>query len=240
MERNVCKFSYQLSKKLLPVSSSLVGTVNSYYSGQNKGEKFQGISYLLPKLKYDYKIIHNGFDSIFWTNKTNTSKLENSFTAVISPSQYYLKGGDLIIQLAELNSEYTFFLIGINKPPFIDDIPDNIIFLGRISHKEMREYFSKSRFHLQLSIFEGFGCSLCEAMLCECIPIGSNVNIIPEIIGNSGFILQHRDIDELNQLVRSAISGQDKEAKGLSARSRIISKYPIERRINSLVEIIEQ
>ena len=30
-------------------------------------------------------------------------------------------------------------------------------------------------------------------MLCQCIPIVSNVNVLPKIVGDSGFILEKRD-----------------------------------------------
>ena len=39
---------------------------------------------------------------------------------------------------------------------------------------------------------------LCEAMLCECIPIGNKVFGIPEVIGDTGFIFEGtKDIDKV-------------------------------------------
>ena len=77
--------------------------------------------------------------------------------------------------------------------------------LGRLNPKQLREYYSKSRFYLQLSNTEGFGVSLCEAMLCECIPIVSSVNMLPEIVGDTGFILETRDSSMLSGLINDSI-----------------------------------
>ena len=68
-----------------------------------------------------------------------------------------------------------------------------MILIPKITQRELINYFSMSRFYLQLSFSEGFGNALCEAMLCECVPIGSNVGAIPFIINDTGFILKKKD-----------------------------------------------
>jgi glycosyltransferase involved in cell wall biosynthesis len=71
---------------------------------------------------------------------------------------------------------------------------------GKIEYHKLVELYNRHEFYLQLSVAEGFPNTLCEAMLCGCIPIGSNVFSIPKIIGDTGFVLKHRNMDELKRL----------------------------------------
>ena len=101
-------------------------------------------------------------------------------------------------------SHCTFYFVGTNRFYSQDNLPENIIFLGRLSPYDLNNYYNKTKFYLQLSNFEGFGVVICEAMLCECIPIVSNVNFLPEIIGNSGFILNKRNKTMLVDLIHKS------------------------------------
>ena len=98
-------------------------------------------------------------------------------------------------------------------------------FSGRLNHIELRKAYREAQFHFQLSLFEGFGLSLCEAMLCECIPIGSSVNMIPQIIGDTGFILNQKKIDLLIDIMKKAIATTNKEDLGKKARQRIVENF---------------
>ena len=89
---------------------------------------------------------------------------------------------------------------GTNRFYSQDNLPENIIFLGRLSPYDLNNYYNKTKFYLQLSNFEGFE-EFVRNMLCECIPIVSNVNFLPEIIGNSGFILNKRNKTMLVDLI---------------------------------------
>jgi len=236
--RSICRISYKYCTTLLPVSESLVKTKNTYYL---KGQAvFQGYQHFFPSVKTDYRVIFNGIDHEYWKTGGETSKEKNSFISVFSPSQYILKGGDLIVAAAAKFPDCTFYMAGLSQPAGIPDVPSNIHFLGHLKPHELREYYSRCRFHFQLSIFEGFGCTLCEAMLCQCVPIGSGVNIIPEIIGNTGFILSERDVALLEKLIANAIASTDLEECGEKARQQIIANYSIENRKNQLFSLIAQ
>ena len=73
-------------------------------------------------------------------------------------------------------------------------------------------------------------------MLCGCIPIGSDVAAIPEIIGDTGFVLKHKDNGDLLQLIEEATTC-DKKKYAQLARTRIVKNYPLESR-NKLIELV--
>lgn len=230
-----CQKSYEWADMLLPVSSSLVKSSNDFY--QQGRQIANGFLYHFPDLKTQYQVIPNGFDVNFWIPDEGIKKDGKTFIAVLSSAQYILKGGDLITELAKKMPDYTFYIAGMQTPNGII-APNNLKFLGKLKPKDLKTYYQKSDFFLQLSIFEGFGCALCEAMLCGCIPIGSSVNHIPEIIGDTGYILTRRDINLLRKLIQPILHRENVLIDTPSPRERIIGFYNLENRKNLLFSVL--
>jgi len=220
----VCNKSYQYAKFLVPVSESLVWHQNDYF----KKNHTQGFQHHFPELKTPYICIPNGFDTSFWQKGANVGKEANSFMAVLSESQFILKGGDLILQVAGSFPDCSFYFAGLHQPAHLSQIPPNVYFLGKLDAFELKNLYSKTRFYFQLSVFEGFGCALCEAMLCECIPIASKVNILPTIISDCGYILEKRQAELLENVIRLALKNE--KYNGEASREHIKNLYPLENR----------
>ena len=240
MLRSACHSAYKKASGLLPVSTSLIETRNTYSCEEGSVECHQGFRHYFPALKTKTRVVYNGFNTDYWQTPPGLVKDPRTFLAVFSPGQFFLKGGDLILQIAEQFSDCTFYIAGTASAPEGCVAGDNIKFLGRITPDELREYYRKCRYYLQLSIFEGFGCALCEAMLCECIPIGSSVNMIPEIIGDTGLILEQQDVRLLGKLISKALELPTTEEMGKAARHRVIRNYDQKTRNEQLFEIIDQ
>tara|TARA_Y100000813_G_scaffold186411_1_gene158985 strand:+ start:1311 stop:2372 length:1062 start_codon:yes stop_codon:yes gene_type:complete len=236
--KSFIKKSYTNTNLICPVSESLIKIENSY--SKNNSEKNQGILSFIPQLKTPFKVIYNGLDINFWSSKKNNKKL-NTFITVFSQKQYLRKGGDLIIEIARRFPNYIFTIAGSNKPNF-KNIPKNVRFIGHISKEKLKVEYQKSEFYFQLSIFEGFGLSLCEAMLNECIPIGSSSNIIPEIIGKSGVILKNKDVNKLEEIVKklTALNNDSKKELAILARENITSKFSLKDREKILLETVRE
>lgn len=229
----VCKKSYEWATLLFPVSDSLVKTENDYFVKSKKIRN--GFQHHFPEIKTEFHIIPNGLDIAFWQADKNIHREEKSFLTVMSPDQFLLKGGDLICDMAGKFPDFRFYFAGLDRPKNQIDLPENVFFLGKLSPFQLRGLYSKTRFYFQLSVYEGFGCALCEAMLCGCIPIGSKVNILPDIIGQSGYILDHRDSELLYKLMnRALISEENKTFEGI-ARERIVLDYTLEKRRKQLL-----
>ena len=231
--RYVTKLSLKYATELLPVSSSLVYTKNKYYIA-NKQEIQQGYKAFFNKVNTPYSVIPNAINSEFWRVLNFKRREDMSFITVFSERQFYLKGGDLIIELAKRNPQWNFTIVGTKN---VWDIKlRNVKFLGFIDKNELLKVYNNSRFYLQLSIFEGFGCSLCEAILCGCIPIGSNVNAIPDIIDNPNNILMSKSVVELEQKIVNSLNSFDFD----KSIQNVKSKYSIENRKLLFNEILKR
>lgn len=226
-----CKISYQWVTKLLPVSESLMNT-NSTYGFEEP--KRLGLKNEFQETEFNYQVIPNGFDSDFW--KPDSEKEEQSFLTVVgSKKRITLKGLDLILEVALEFPDCTFYVVGLNH---VEDAPRNVKMLGFLNSEQLRSAYSKAKFYLQLSVWEGFGCALCEAMLCGCIPIVSTSNVLPEIVGDTGYLLRERSNAQLATVLNSVLGNIDKKLSSKHARDRICERYPLANRTTDLLSLL--
>lgn len=229
----VTKKSLQWASIILPVSESLVYTENNYYS--SKTLKF-GYNYHLSNIKTPYKVIHNGLNILDWVRDNEIIRNKTSFVTVLGEGKIKIKGVDLIIEVASRFPNSIFYLAGIENVKGYN-IPKNIICKGRLTPEELKVLFNQSQFYLQLSNTEGFGVALCEAMLCECIPLVSDVNFLPTIVGDSGFVLKKRNSEMLFDLINLAINSKTVIFEG-RARKRIKDNFSVNKRKRMLLSVL--
>jgi len=234
--KRIIKSSIKNASILLPVSETLI-KIENLYNGDN-AERNQGLNSFFKIDTLKFKTIYNGIDSNFWKPNSNIKIKKNSFIAVFSNQQFFLKGGDLIIGLAKEFPNCLFYIAGCDTIPDQYLKPNNLILLGHIPKEKLLEYYNQSQFLLQLSVFEGFGCSLVESMMCNCIPIGSKVNIIPYIIGNTGVVLEKRNQQDLNKIILNLTTSSKKELSFADSRNRAKENFDFEIRKKKLVNAI--
>ncbi len=137
------------------------------------------------------------------------------------------------------NPDATFTIVG-GANLIIENKPNNLVLLSNIWGTKMIDVFSAHQFYVQLSISEGFPNALSEAMLCECVPIVSNVGGMPDIVADSGYILKHKNINELYELVNSALNNFELVKLGKKARQRVVENYTFEKRKQKLLAAIDK
>lgn len=230
----ITKTTIELASHLVPVHASLIQFDYTYFPVRYPK---QGFKAFCPTANAPVTVVSTAYDGQkFYCAE---AKIPKSFITVaqLDPITFLRKGIDLILEVAPRFPECSFTIVGAH-PEFLNrKIPDNVKLLPRIPNNELRELLGSQQFYLQLSLMEGLPNALCEAMLCECIPIGSDVAGIPDGIGESGFVLNKRDVNSLELLMKEAL-GSGSGTLGQLARKRILETYPMEVR-NGLVEIIK-
>lgn len=230
------KWSYQRATHLSPVHSSLV---EGPYTYTDDDFPQQGYKVFCPNVKAGVTELHYGYDSTLFNVGKN--RVQSSFIMVgyLNYPNYYRKGVDLMIELANKRSDLTFTIVGgtINNLP-INSVPPNVTLVDKVTYDELQGLYASHEFCMQLSICEGFPSAICEGMLCGCIPIGSDVAAIPEIIGNTGFVLKKKSVIELESLINLALAS-NKHKLSKDARNRIIENYPLEER-DKLIQLCKE
>ena len=218
--------SLKFSSAIIAVDDSLVESENNY---SETNSKKQGFKNHCKKIKTPFKIIYNGYSDNFWNDTSpnhKTGDIISVAAGITSNRRYVLKGIDLLIELARRKPDLRITLVGGDLPPQIN-VPPNVTIIGSCNAERLRTLYSQHKFYAQLSISEGFPNSICEAMLCGCIPIGSAVAAIPKIIGEEGYLLNKRSVDELETLFNSI---QKRDVSTLKPRERIMTNFSAELR----------
>jgi glycosyltransferase involved in cell wall biosynthesis len=230
--------SLRMATKVLPVHESLVYQDYDYYDG---GKPAQGFGYFYPKAAHvPFHPVYYGYNFDDFKILDSVVRKPASFIAVGNLNEkdvFRRKGFDLVINFAGHRPELSFTLVGWDgKKPLA--VPSNVSLLRYMSTPDLVKLMNEHEFFLNLSLMEGFPNALAEAMLCGCIPMGSNVSGIPFIIGDAGYILDRHDLQQLNVLVDKALTDPARTRLPLMAHNRIKENFPMERRLRELEQVI--
>ena len=113
----------------------------------------------------------------------------------------------------------------------------NFSYLGYLDDAQLLKEYQTAKIYAQLSMHEGFGLALAEAMACECIPVVTQQGSLPEVAGDAGIYVPGQDPIAAGDAIAQALSC-DAEA-GRRARQHIIDRFPIDRRRAGLRAVIE-
>ncbi|PZX55963.1 glycosyltransferase involved in cell wall biosynthesis [Algoriphagus ratkowskyi] len=224
--RKATVYSFKNCSLILPVAEALV---KQEYRYDPTISPKQGLLNLIPFLSTPIHVIPNGFDTDFWKDQ-NLDRLPNSLISIATGtskrSRAIVKGYDLIEKLASLHPDINITLVGDEN---YSSPSQNIKVVGKQSRSELHKLYNSNHIYLQLSTSEGFPNALAEAMACGCIPIGSAVGAIPEIIGSPELILKTKNFDQLESIVQNLIK-TDTTDKRNSSRERIVTNFSYQKR----------
>lgn len=144
------------------------------------------INFCKDFLKKNYKINH---DFILYIGGFSKRKnLYNLITAFKFAHKNFKTTKNLIL-IGNIREEFESIKNLIREL----NIENKIIFLGFVPEEELPIFYNACSFFVYLSLFEGFGLPLLEAMSCKKAVLCSNLTSIPEITNNSCY-----SIDPLN------------------------------------------
>lgn len=231
--------SLALAARILPVHERLVYQDYHYYAG---GMPAQGYAYFAPEAKgVPYTPVHYGYDAEVFRIKDGVQRQPNSFLTIGNLADRYIfkrKGYDLILELARRRPDLSFTMVGSQQIKGIV-LPPNVKLLPFMPIDKVVDVMNEHEYYFQLSIMEGFPNALAEAMLCGCIPIGSSVSGIPFIVGDTGYILETREVHLLSALIDEALGDPGRKKLSSLARNRVKSKFSPEHRMAALEAVIQ-
>ncbi|WP_286242687.1 glycosyltransferase family 4 protein [Methanobacterium ferruginis] len=182
------------------------------------------------------KVLPTGYDY-----KNENQKIKEKIVLTVSVGETWkrakLKGLDIFVKSAKFLPEVKFILIGITGEALIklkEFAPPNVEFIEPLSEEKLTIYYQKAKCYCQLSMREGLPNALCEAMLYECVPVGTEVQGITTAMGDTGFYVSYGDVEATSEAIHKAL----KSDEGKFARERIVEKFPLSKRERELKRIL--
>ena len=188
----------------------------------------------------DICVVYHGFDSTMFAP---SSEKNGSVITIgnVSRSNLNRKGIEAFVKAASYLPDTNFIVIGSFKDDSVDMLKDiktdNVTLTGRVSDDDLLQYMSKANVYVQVSKHEGFGCSMAEAMLCECAVVVTKEGAIPEVVGDIGYYVNINSPQETAEAISLAICN---EASNKQSRKRIVELFPLSKREERLIKCIEE
>jgi len=185
----------------------------------------------------DIKLIYHAFDY----NHFKPAGLKENIvitTGYVKKDNLWRKGHETFVRSAKYLPDVKFILIGKHLDDSIEYLKSiatpNVEFTGWVTDEKLLEYMQKAKVYVQVSYHEGFGLSLAEAMLCECVPVVTEKGAIPEVVGSCGYYVPFDDPKSTAETIERALDSDI----GKKARDRIKLLYPLEKRERELIESV--
>jgi glycosyltransferase involved in cell wall biosynthesis len=134
---------------------------------------------------------------------------------------------------SELRQEYQLVIAGrlhlLGHPLYPDPRPlvrelgleDQVVFTGQIREQDKAPLYSGCTIFVFPSLYEGFGLPVLEAMACGAAVITSNVSALPEVVGDTGVLVDPKDDRALTEAMAALLANPARRAElGRRARER--------------------
>lgn len=163
-------------------------------------------------------VVYNAVDKSFQPQQDENLKKENYLLAVSSVKEN--KNFGMILKafkkVSKQKSNLKLFIVGdlkngnfsnIDLSLFINN--PRIKLLGRVSDVQLVKLYSNAIAFLFPSLYEGFGIPVLEAQACGCPVVSSNVSSMPEVLNNSGALINPTSIDDLVNAINNIVDNND-------------------------------
>jgi glycosyltransferase involved in cell wall biosynthesis len=186
-------------------------------------------------------VLPTGYDENRWLPGQKEADLVLTVAVCENEQRMKVKGIDTLIAIARSLPDVRFMVIGPH-PEVAEFLaagkPANVQLLPPMDRDALLPWYQRASVYCQPSLSEGLPNALCEAMLCGCVPVGTDVGGTVRAVGDAGIIVAPGNEAELAAAISIALrSPTDRRAR---ARARIAREFPLAGRRAALKALIAE
>jgi glycosyltransferase involved in cell wall biosynthesis len=187
-------------------------------------------------------VIHHGVPDPFGELPSEPKERLALTVGTLARRTLVQKGQRPFAEAASLLPDVRFALVGAWEDDAVEELRaiagENLTFTGRLSDEELHDRYRRAAVYVQASRHEGFGLAVAEAMLAGCVPVAMDVTAMPEVVGDAGVMVSSQQPEEVARGIRRAL--ELGPGAGRMARERILREFPLERRREALLQVVEE
>ena len=191
------------------------------------------------------ELVYHGFEPLPSNLKLKSWEKRENQVVMISHCNdftYYRKGIDQFIKLAASIPDFNFVLIGNVNSDFEHFLRNyttpNFSIAGPLQFRgeEFNQILNDSKFIVQLSQYESFGCAVIDGSIMGCLPITSNQVALFEVTEGIGSTFAHGDLPSIkSEILRQA--GKQNDSNEISKIS--LGKFGLNERKRKILGSID-
>ena len=117
---------------------------------------------------------------------------------------------------------------------------DDILFIGRVSDKELVQIYNQAEIFVYPSLFEGFGLPPVEAMSCGLPVIASDSSSLKEVVGNAGIQVPSEDYREISKQILYVLKNEKIKKKLKEKSLKQAQKFSWEKTARKTLKIYKE
>jgi glycosyltransferase involved in cell wall biosynthesis len=187
-----------------------------------------------PRSKSKVYLAYHGLDPT-WYAAAGQKKAQAITIGAVCEDYVRRKGLGTFARVSRLLPEIPFLVIGRHiQSSTVAKLQElggpNLVLTGYLPDGEMRALLRESAVYVQLSLHEGFGYAVAEAMLSGCQPVVTRLGALPEVVGELGIEAEAGSPESAARAIRLALAHNS----AADLRERIVRLFPRERRVTLL------
>lgn len=169
-------------------------------------------------------VTYLGLKVVEANRKTNLKKygVESGFILYVGTLQPRKNLGRLIEAFSQLKDQ-NLKLVIVGKKGWLYkqifkkvkdlSLTKRVIFTGYVPDEDLPTFYQNAQCFALVSLYEGFGLPILEAMHYGCPVVASNVSSLPEVVGNAGILVNPKDVNDITRGIKEVFRRRDELVK---------------------------
>ncbi len=183
------------------------------------------------------RVVHHGVPEV----ASGGEKRQLALTVgIVDRANLDRKGLRAFVDAAAQLPEVEFVVAGRHEGDAADQLraraSANVRLTGWLQETELAQLFDSAAVYVQASKHEGFGVSVAEAMLARCVPVVTRAGALPEVVGDTGVLLD----DSAPATVALGVTRALGLGTGEAARNRVLQRFSVQQRRDGLFALLDE